>query len=175
MGGTARSAAATVSAVACAAAALAAVAGCTRGAGDSTRPAGEALVVGVVDGDTIDVDIAGSVERVRMIGIDTPESVRPDSPVECFGPEASARTGELLPAGSIVRLVRDIEARDDYGRLLAYVYRAGDAMFVNLELVRGGYAVPFPFPPNVTFADDFVAAARDAQAAHLGLWAACGG
>lgn len=133
------------------------------------------MVTDVVDGDTIDVRIDGRTERVRLIGIDTPETVRPDSPLECFGPEASAHTAALLAVGTRVRLVRDVEARDDYGRLLAYVYRASDDLFINLELVRAGSARPLPIPPNVTFADDFVRAARQAQAADRGLWSACDG
>lgn len=162
----------------CCAAALAVLsASACRASGDGTgaAPAPAAVVTGVVDGDTIDVRVQGRRERVRLIGIDTPETVRPDAPVECFGPEASAHTAELLAVGTPVRLVRDVEARDDYGRLLAYVYRASDDLFVNLELVRAGLARPFPFPPNVTFADDFVEAAREAQASGRGLWSACAG
>src|SRR5687768_4909974 len=90
-----------------------------------------AALVEVVDGDTIDVEIGGRDERVRLIGVDTPESVRPDSPVECFGPEAASFTTSLLPTGTALHLERDPEARDDYGRLLAYVYRAEDGLFVN--------------------------------------------
>jgi micrococcal nuclease len=99
--------------------------------------------------------------------------VKPNSPVECFGPEASATTKALLPEGTPVRLERDVEARDDYGRLLAYVTRATDGLFVNLELVRQGYAVLLTFPPNVAHVDDFVDAAEEASAAGRGLWAAC--
>ncbi len=131
------------------------------------------MVVDVVDGDTIDVRIGGRTERVRLIGIDTPETVRPNTPVECFGPEASAHTTTLLPPGTPVRLVRDVEARDDYGRLLAYVFRSSDDLFVNVELVRAGSARPLRIPPNVTFAEQFAQAARDAQAADRGLWSAC--
>ena len=132
-------------------------------------------VVRVVDGDTIVVDFDGDEERVRLIGIDTPESVKPDSPVECFGKEASAYTASLLPDGSPVRVERDVEARDDFGRLLGYVFRADDGVFVNLEIVEQGYAQPLTIPPNVAHADEFVDAARAAEAADRGLWAACGG
>lgn len=134
-----------------------------------------ATVVRVVDGDTIVVDIDGHDEHVRLIGIDTPETVKPNTPVECFGPEASAHTKELLPPGTAVRLERDVEARDDYDRLLAYVYRAEDGLFVNLAIVSDGYAALLTFPPNVAHVDEFVAAARDAEAHDLGLWAACRG
>ena len=92
---------------------------------------GTATVVAVSDGDTIDVDFGGEVEPVRLLGIDTPETHHPTRPVECYGAEASARTAELLPEGTEVHLVRDVEARDRYGRLLAYVYRAEDDLFVN--------------------------------------------
>lgn len=141
----------------------------------STVVEANAVVVGVVDGDTIDVDVDGRRERVRLIGIDTPETLKPDTPVECYGPEATARATELLPASSPVRLERDIEPRDAYGRLLAYVYRAADGMFVNLQLVAGGFARPLPFEPNTAHAGEFAAAAAAAQSQSLGLWAACTG
>ncbi len=134
-----------------------------------------AVVERVVDGDTVVLRIDGRTESVRLIGIDTPETVKPDAPVECFGPEASAFTEGLLPAGTAVRLERDVEARDDYGRLLGYVHRAADGAFVNLAVVRQGYATVLMFPPNVAHADDFVAAARAARAERLGLWSACAG
>ncbi len=129
----------------------------------------------VVDGDTIDVRIDGSTERVRLIGIDTPETKKPNTPVQCYGPEATANTKHLLPEGTPLRLVRDVQARDDYGRLLAYVYRADDGTFVNLQIVAQGYAHTLTIPPNVAFADQFVAAARDAEHDNLGLWSACTG
>ena len=134
-----------------------------------------ATLIKVVDGDTIDVTIDGTEERVRLIGIDTPETKKPDTPVQCFGPEASAYTASLLPAGTEVRLERDVEARDRYGRLLAYVYLASDHTFVNLLIVRQGYARLLTFPPNVAHVDEFVAAARSAEADDIGLWAGCTG
>lgn len=145
---------------------------------DGDRPAdGLAVVVEVVDGDTIDVRIGGRTERVRLIGIDTPETKRPDSPVECHGPEASAFTTDLLPPGAPVHIERDIVGRDDYGRLLGYVHLVDDdghpTTFVNLEIVRRGHATPMSFEPNTTFARDIAVAARAAEAADLGLWAAC--
>jgi micrococcal nuclease len=129
--------------------------------------------VRVVDGDTIVVLLAGHNERVRLIGIDTPESVKPNTPVQCFALEASARTKALLPPGSAVKLVRDVELRDRYGRLLAYVYRASDNLFVNLSLARDGYASAYTYPPNVAHAGDFVAAAAEARDAGRGLWSRC--
>jgi micrococcal nuclease len=127
----------------------------------------------VIDGDTIMVSIGGLEESVRLLGVDTPESVDPRSPVECFGKEASQHTEALLPPGTDVHLVRDVEARDRYSRLLAYVYRADDGAFVNLQLVRDGFADVLTFPPNVAHADDFTAAAAQARDEGLGLWSAC--
>lgn len=150
-------------------------AGCGGGGGvgrDPGRP-GTARVLRVVDGDTIVVSIGGLEENVRLLGVDTPESVDPRSPVECFGKEASERTLALLPPGTDVTLVRDVEARDRYSRLLAYVYRADDGAFVNLQLVRQGYADVLTFPPNVAHADDFTTAATQAEDEGLGLWSAC--
>ena len=156
-----------------AAAALAIVAVVDDGGGAPAEP-GAATVVRTVDGDTIVVRIGGRDERVRLIGIDTPESVDPRRPVECFGKEAAARTAELLPAGTPVRLVGDVEPRDRYDRLLAYVYRASDGLFVNLALAEEGYASLATFPPNVAHVDDFRAATARAREDGLGLWSACG-
>jgi micrococcal nuclease len=134
-----------------------------------------ATLVSVTDGDTITVTVDGTKEKVRLIGIDTPETKKPDTPVQCFGPEASAFTTSLLPKGTPLHLERDVEARDKYGRLLAYVYRTDDGVFVNLEIIARGYARLLTFPPNVAHVDDFVAAARAAQQANKGLWAGCTG
>ncbi len=133
------------------------------------------VVERVVDGDTIVVDFDGTSESLRLIGIDTPETVKPNSPVECFGPEASAFAKTLLPAGTRVQVVRDVEARDAYDRLLGYVYRAEDGLFVNLEIIGRGYATLLTFPPNVAHVDDFRAAAETARVGNLGLWAGCTG
>lgn len=150
-------------------------AACGRTAGTSPRePAGAATVTRVVDGDTIRVRLQGAEETVRLLGIDTPETHRPGTPVECFGAEATVRMTALLPKGTPVRLVRDVEARDRYGRLLAYVYRASDGMFVNLVMAREGYASTLTYPPNVAHADAFVAAVRTARQSQRGLWRSCG-
>lgn len=139
-------------------------------------PADVGVVDDVVDGDTIDVRIGGSTERVRLIGIDTPEVAHDDgSPAECFGPEAQEFTRSVLPPGTEVRLTRDVVGRDDYGRLLAYVYRRDDGTFVNLAVIAGGYATPLSIAPNEAHRGELVAAAHDAEAADLGLWAACAG
>lgn len=135
--------------------------------------AGTARIVRLVDGDTVVVDIGGREEHVRLLGIDTPESVDPRSPVECYGREAAAKTAELLPPGTAVRLVRDVEARDRYSRLLAYVYRIDDGTFVNLALVSEGFATTLTYPPNVAHADELNAAAARARNDRRGLWAAC--
>jgi len=157
-------------------AAVLAVAGCPaggRGPGPPPAVGGQGRVVKVVDGDTLDVALGARTERVRLLGIDTPESVRPDTPVQCFAKEATSRLQALLPPGTPVRLARDVEERDRFGRLLAYVYRQPDDLFVNLDLVRGGYAQVLTFPPNVAHARDLEAAARDARRASRGLWVAC--
>jgi micrococcal nuclease len=132
-------------------------------------------VTRVVDGDTVIARIDGRTHTVRLIGIDTPETVDERKPVQCFGPEASAQTKAALPAGTPVRLELDAEARDRYGRLLAYVYRASDGWFVNLELARGGFAVPLPIAPNTAHAAAIDAASAAARAEPAGLWRACGG
>ena len=133
--------------------------------------AGWGTVVHHVDGDTLDVELGDTVERVRLVGIDTPESVIPGVEPECFGPEASRRLARLAPVGTSVRVERDIEARDSYGRLLGYLY-VGDVM-VNLVLVAEGYARVLRIPPNTAFAPEFAAAQRDARRDRLAMWAAC--
>lgn len=126
-----------------------------------------------MDGDTVAIRLGSRTEKVRLIGVNTPETVHPTKPIECFGPEASAHTKTLLPPGTDVWLERDVEARDKYGRLLAYVWRATDGLFVNLDLVSGGWAVPYPFPPNTAHESDFAAAANGAAQQDMGLWGKC--
>lgn len=142
--------------------------------GSTTLPV-NATVRHIVDGDTIDVDIAGHRERVRLIGIDTPETKKPNTPVQCYGPEATAFTTTLLPIGAALHLERDVVARDDFGRMLAYVYLASDATFVNLRIVRQGFARPLTIAPNTAHAGEFADAAHLAQVANIGLWAKCSG
>jgi micrococcal nuclease len=141
--------------------------------GDEDLPPGQGRIVRVVDGDTLVVRIAGADERVRLLGIDTPESVAPDRPVECFGKEASGRTAELLPPGTVVRLERDVEARDRYRRLLAYVTRVDDDTFVNLALLEEGFADVLVIEPNRSHAASFAAAKGSARDAGRGMWGAC--
>jgi micrococcal nuclease len=147
--------------------------------GTSTGGEAGAIVERIVDGDTIDVTIEGRTERIRLIGIDTPEIAhpssgdRPGNDAECFGDEASAFTASLVPVGTPVRLERDVVGRDDYGRVLAYVHRASDGLFVNHEIVRRGYARPLTIAPNVTHHELMVEAARDAEQSGAGLWSSC--
>lgn len=141
----------------------------------STPYAAEPTVIETIDGDTIDVRIGYKRQRIRLLGIDTPETKDPRKPVQCFGREASERTDELLPPGTIVRLGHDIEKHDAYNRLLAYVWRASDGLFVNLDLIAGGYADILSIPPNTAHADEFRAAMTAAKATPVGLWATCGG
>jgi len=127
----------------------------------------------VIDGDTVDIDINGHTERVRLIGLNTPETKHPTKPIECFGPEASAYLTQLLPKGTDVRIERDVEARDRYGRRLLYVYRDSDNLFVNRDLIAHGYGTPMSIEPNTFHRNDFVRAASQAEAANVGLWKAC--
>ena len=128
-----------------------------------------ATVERVVDGDTI---VLAGGERVRYIGVDTPESVKPGTPVQCFAKKAGA-FNEKLVDGQRVRLRYDAERTDRYGRTLAYVYRERDGLFVNAELVRRGYARTMTIPPDVSHAGEFARLARQARRAGRGLWAAC--
>ena len=154
-------------------------AACRPGSAPATASTGtfaaNATVVRIVDGDTIDVKVGGHRERVRLIGIDTPETKKPNTPVQCFGPEATKFTTSLLPTGALLHLERDVVARDDYGRLLVYIYLASDGTFVNLKIIRQGYARPLTIPPNVAHTGQFVEAARAAAADNIGLWARCSG
>jgi micrococcal nuclease len=140
------------------------------GASDQGRAVGR--VVKVVDGDTVHVRVGGRRETVRYIGVDTPESVKPGSPVQCFAKRASVFNARLV-AGERVSMVTDAERRDRYGRLLAYVYRVRDGLFVNAELVRRGYAQPLTIPPNVAHAAGFLRLAAAARRDGRGLWSAC--
>ena len=127
-------------------------------------------VVRVIDGDTIDVNIGGKTYRVRYIGVDTPETVDPSQPVQCFGREASAFNKQLVE-GKTVRLEKDVSETDRYGRLLRYVF-VGD-LFVNAELVRQGFAQVVTYPPDVKYVDLYLQFQRKAREANRGLWGAC--
>lgn len=147
------------------------------GGGDAGRDAdgrpggGTARVLRVVDGDTIVVGRAGGrTDTVRYIGIDTPESVKPDTPVQCYA-KAASHENERLVAGRTVRLVVGAEPRDRYGRLLAYVY--ADGALVNARLLAGGFARTLTIPPNDRFANRFSVLQMRARRAGRGLWGAC--
>jgi micrococcal nuclease len=128
-------------------------------------------VLRTVDGDTILVrDGDGRVERVRYIGVDTPESVKPNAPVDCYGHEASNYNRSLVQ-GRTVRLVPDREAEDKYGRSLAFVY-VGDVL-VNAELLKNGYARTLEIEPNTSRAEQFAELERVAIRTRKGLWRAC--
>lgn len=159
-------------------AALAAAGGGLVSRGGGPQPAerpGERLegrVVRIVDGDTIHVLVGGQREKVRYIGVDTPETHKPGTPVQCYGRAASAFNARLL-AGRRVQLRTDAETRDRYGRLLAYVYRRPDGLFVNAELMRQGFARTLTIPPNIAHVEEFLRLQRAARDAQRGLWSAC--
>ncbi|MED4581602.1 thermonuclease family protein [Brevibacillus choshinensis] len=125
----------------------------------------EATVQRVVDGDTVELSTG---EKVRLIGVDTPETVKPNHPVEPYGKEASDFSKQLL-TGQKVTLKFDVEPYDKYKRLLAYMYLQ-DGTFVNEKLVRDGYARIMTIPPNVAYADLFLEAEREARENNRGLW-----
>lgn len=148
--------------------------GASRGGGGATLTG---RVVRVVDGDTIKVrlDRPLRTETVRYIGVDTPESVKPGVPVQCFAKAADAFNRHLVESRR-VRLRPGRERRDRYGRLLAYVYALGERpVFVNAALVRGGYARTLEISPNTDRAGLFAALERRAREAGRGLWRACEG
>ncbi len=128
-----------------------------------------AVVERVVDGDTIVAEVDGERERIRLLNIDTPESVAEDRPVECLGPEAADFAKDLLSPGEEVRLVFDVEPRDEFGRMLAAVYTE-DGRNVSVELARAGLAEAITVGENDRFRPDVQAAMEEAQDASRGLW-----
>ena len=129
-------------------------------------------MVRIVDGDTIVVAIDGAEARVRYIGMDAPESVKPDSPVEAMGKEASAANAALVD-GQAVILEQDVSDTDRFGGCCATsgCERDGALVLAGLELVRDGYAQVSTFPPDVRYASMLLAAQQDAQQDGVGLWA----
>lgn len=121
-------------------------------------------VVNVVDGDTIKIETG---EIVRYIGIDTPETVHPDKPVQCYGKEASDKNTEFVE-GKTIELEKDVSEKDKYGRLLRYIW-LGDVL-INEVLVREGYAQSSTYPPDVKYQEQFVEAQRLAREEKKGLW-----
>lgn len=133
-----------------------------------------AYVTKVVDGDTIEVEMNGAEFKVRLIGIDTPETVDPRRPVGCFGKEASREAKNLL-SGKEVIMQKDISESDKYGRLLRYIYLPleGQLLFVNDYLVRQGFAKILTYPPDVKFNEQFLEAEQAARREKRGLWDKC--
>ena len=131
-----------------------------------------ATIVSVVDGDTIVLKVQNQTETVRLLGIDTPETVHPSKPIECFGPEASAFTKATLIKGSAVKLVRDVEPRDRYQRLLVYLFLADGTLF-NQLLIDRGFARTLSIEPNTAFASQFAAYESNAKNRRVGLWQSC--
>ncbi len=137
----------------------------------SNLPADMYKVATVYDGDTIGINYQSKIEKVRLLGVDTPETKDPRKPVQCFGREASAFTKQLLE-GKSVRLAFDSTQgeRDKYGRLLAYVYTT-DNIFVNQKLIEEGYAHEYTFQGNpYQFQTEFQLAERSARVLQRGLW-----
>jgi micrococcal nuclease len=134
-------------------------------------PAGttDAVVERVVDGDTVIVRLDGERLRVRLLNIDTPETVAEDRPVECLGPEASAFTKTLLPAGARVRLGFDVERTDQYDRTLAAVFTE-DGENVSVELARRGLGTAVYYGDNARYLDDVQAAEAEARDDRVGLF-----
>jgi len=132
-------------------------------------------VASIVDGDTITIDFGSSTEIVRLLGIDTPESVDPNRPVQCYAAEATERLTALIPPATAVRVERDLEARDQYGRLLAYIFRASDDLFVNELMLREGFADLSIYEPNSAYRPQLEDALTTSRTGQVGLWSACGG
>jgi micrococcal nuclease len=149
--------------------------------------AANATVRSVTDGDTITIELSNAerlstetdgatfsqIEKLRLIGIDTPETKRPNTSIECFAAESDRALRQLLPDQTPVFVELDIEHRDRYGRLLGYVFRASDGLFINHEMVRSGMAASLTFPPNVVYSDQFFQAAEAARGNNVGLWSTC--
>lgn len=139
-------------------------------------PTDEIVVREVVDGDTIVVTFPnGQDETIRLLGIDTPETVDPSRPQQCFGREATEFLTNLVPSGTAIWLERDAEARDRFGRLLAYAYRSSDDLFINAALLEGGFADLAIFEPNDAHSELLTSAVTLARTRSAGLWGQCGG
>lgn len=125
-----------------------------------------------VDGDTIEVTMQGTAEKVRFIGVDTPETHKPNTPVQCYGPAAAAHT-KIIIGQHRVRLESDSLStdRDRYNRLLRYVYLP-DGTLVNEDLIRNGYGFFYPYFP-FTKAEEFSTIQASAKTNFKGLWGNC--
>jgi len=137
--------------------------------GPRSEASGTARVVRVVDGDTVILSGLGSS---RIVGVDTPETVKPDTPVQCFGPRASAFSKHVLGAAGHIRYRVALEPVDAYGRTLVYLWLP-DGRFFNAMLVGRGLARPLPFPPNTRYAPLLARLAERAARRGRGLWGRC--
>lgn len=125
------------------------------------------LVTRVIDGDTIEIE---GGKKVRYIGIDSPESVDLKNPVQCFSKEAFEQNKKLVESKKVL-LIKDVSETDRYSRLLRYVYV--NDRFINFELVKNGYAIATPYPPDTKFANTFKSSADKAKSSKKGLWGKC--
>jgi len=130
-------------------------------------------IVNIVDGDTVDINTNNITKRVRLIGINTPETKHPTKKTECYSKEANDYMEKLLPKGTKVNIVYDKKTTDKYGRVLAYIYVNSNNMFVNLNLVSNGYAKTMKFKPNILHAYEFEIAQTKAKTNQIGLWNKC--
>ena len=132
-----------------------------------------AVIVSIIDGDTVVVSVSGANERVRLLGIDTPEVARDDTPAECGADLATEALATLLPIGSTVSLRREIVGRDHYGRLLAHVIPEGSNRPSGLTMAERGFARALAIEPNIALAAEIDRAVASAMAARRGIWALC--
>lgn len=133
------------------------------------------LVTKVVDGDTFEIEVGGEKFSVRLIGIDTPETVDPRRPVGCFGKSASEETKRLIEGRQVI-LTKDISETDKYDRLLRYAFLPlsdGQNLFINDYLVRQGFANSYDYPPDVKYSSRFALAEKEARENLRGLWSEC--
>ncbi|WP_240378041.1 thermonuclease family protein [Bacillus piscicola] len=140
-------------------------------AGCTSEVSKQAIVTEIVDGDTLKVKMAdGTAETIRLLLVDTPETVHPNKAVQPYGPEASTFAKEHLPAGKEVSVEVDTTIRDDYGRFLAYIWVDDDKMFNRMLLEEGLARVAYVIEPNTRYADDFLKIEAKARSAGKGIW-----
>lgn len=133
-----------------------------------------ATVTKIIDGDTLEVVIGDQTERIRLLGIDTPESVSTNTPEQCFGVEASLALKGLVREGDPIILSADVERRDRYGRMLVYAHTS-DGVFINHWLLAGGFADVLIYEPNIAMRSEFTATRNLARSNSAGLWGVCDG
>ncbi|MFM8663016.1 MAG: thermonuclease family protein [Acidimicrobiaceae bacterium] len=145
---------------------------CSACTGANSVQSDVATIESVIDGDTIVLRVQNQTETVRLLGVDTPETVHPSKPIECYGPEASAFTKATLAKGSTVKLLRDVEPRDRFQRLLVYLFLADGTLF-NQLLIDRGFARTLSIEPNTAFASQFATHESNAKDRRVGLWQSC--